>query len=364
MNKTSTHPALKTPPLAKVILRLCEIEPDKSPLLSCFVDASHPRSLALSTIEDEARIVMARLTGQRRADFVDAFTEIMDYLRNSLDPSTRGVAIYARWGDSPTFIPLQFKVPIETALIVDDIPHIYPLIELKDTYHRFVTVISTKEEARILETMIGEVTEEILAKRPEVRRRVGREWTREHFHRHRAEKKRQFVREKIEIIDQLMGKRGNNHLILAGSEEMVNHLARELPERLRSKVLSTLAVDTTQGVDPILLESVRIFATAEDIESRTRVRELESALLTGGLGVAGPGASEEALSSGYAEVLIIDQDYADEETRERLVRLATASGAEIETVNRSKRLSRLSGVGCLLRYRPDNLPHLGKEIAA
>ena len=120
---------------------------------------------------------------------------------------------------------MQFEVPLESEFIVDELPHIYPLIQLKDTYHRFVVAIVTETEARILETTIGSVTEDILEKRPELRERIGREWTKEHYHHHRSVRATRFVKEKVEIIEDLMSRGGHNHLILAGSPKMVARLA-------------------------------------------------------------------------------------------------------------------------------------------
>ena len=143
---------------ANVINRLIEIEPTSSPLISCFVNLEHPRSDYYSEFESRAALVSKRLGGIRSIDFEDALDEVREYLERKISPSTRGVAIYSRWGDHPVFLPMQFEVPLKTEFIVDDLPHIYPLIELKDTYHRFVIAILTEGDARILETTIGAVT--------------------------------------------------------------------------------------------------------------------------------------------------------------------------------------------------------------
>jgi len=345
-------------PLRKLIPRVIAIEPSSSPLISCFVDLDPPRADSIAEIEAAAQLASKRLTNSRRSDFIDAYGEIQDYLQHSLQPGSRSLAVYSRWGDDPVFLPVQFQVPLRTQFIVDQLPHIYPLIELKDTYHRFVIVITTESEARILETTFGSITEEVLAARPDLRRRIGREWTREHYQNHKREREQQFIREKIRIIDELMSRSGHNHLVIAGSPKMASRLAKALPPRLRARLIDTLEVNPRNGLDPILLESVRLVAAEEDRESHDRVRQLESAVLGSGLGVAGFHACVDALEGGYADLLIIDQEYAEDELREELVRLATRASVGIETVGESDTLQRLAGVGCLLRYRPD-LAHAG-----
>ncbi len=343
---------MKSEILKNLIHRLVEIETDESPLISCFVNVENPRADYFTEIEAQANMVSRRLGGQRRHDFEDALGEVRDYLSRWLRPSTKSVAVYSRWGGRPTLLTAQFEVPMKSRFVVDELPHIYPLIELKDTYHRFVIVITTESQARVLETTIGAVTSEILAKRPELRQRVGREWTREHYRSHRREREQQFVREKVKVIDGLMRGGGHNHLVLAGSPKMVARLRAALPERLEKMLVSTVNANPRGGIDPIVLEAVQLFAAAENIESHDRVAQLEEAVLRGGLGVAGYPASREALEGGYAGALVIDQDLPDREVREELVRLAIRSGVPIETVKGSETLGRLAGVGCLLRYHP------------
>ncbi|MCB1099638.1 MAG: hypothetical protein KDN22_28970 [Verrucomicrobiae bacterium] len=338
--------------LKQLVTQLVEVEGNSSPLISCFVNLTTPQSDYLAEIETQARGAFRSLAKDRLDDFEDAYSEVKDYLKNSLDQSSRSVAIYARGGESPVLLPLQFKVSLQTAFIVDTLPHIYPLVELKDTYDRFVVVITTESEARILETAIGAVTAELIATRPELRQRVGREWTREHYKNHKRQREEQFIKEKIGIIDELLSRRGNNHLIVAGSPKMANRLTNALPSRLKDKLICTFTSNPNGGVDPIILESIRLATEAENKESHDRVALLESALLSGGLAVAGFDACRDALAGGYADMLVIDQDCEDTEAREELVRLATRSGVLIETVRDSERLARLSGAGCFLRYRP------------
>ena len=346
---------MKPDPLAALVHRLVEIEPDESPLISCFLDLQRKHSEWMSDLNYPSSLVAKRLTGRRRTDFEDALGEIRSYLEKSLDPHSKSVAFYARWGENPFFTATEFQVPLKPLFVADTLPHIYPLIELKDSYHRFVIVITTEEEARILETTIGAVTEQILAKRPELRQRVGREWTRDHYRNHKREREQQFIHEKIRILEDLMNRKGHNHLIVAGSPKMVGRLAEALPTRLRKKLITSMAANPSSGIGPILLESIHQFTLAESGESHDRVDMLEASVMTGGLAVSGLEASLDAMRDGYADMLIIDQDFEDAETREELIRLALKTNTQIETVSGSEPLKRLAGVGCLLRYRPGEL---------
>ncbi|MEM0968171.1 MAG: hypothetical protein AAGJ31_02365 [Verrucomicrobiota bacterium] len=335
-----------------LVRRLVEVEPKESPVVSCFVNLDLPRQDYFFEIESQARLMGRRFRGAARLDYDQSIERIHSYLQGELKPKSRSVVLYARGGEHPFFLPVQFEAPLETEFIVDSVPNIYPLIELKDTYHRFVVVIMTDERAQILETTIGSITEEILAERPELRERVGREWTREHYQNHKREREDQFIREKIEIIDSLMSRRGHNHLYLTGTANMVGRFKSLLPERLRKAVLSTTQPNAQgRGVGAVLVDALEAFARAEQEESHDCVRRLEGAVLGKGLGIAGYDACLGALSGGYADLLIMDQDL-DWSQRENLVRHATLAQVDVETVSTNEVLTSLGGVGCLLRYDP------------
>ena len=338
--------------LKKALIRLSEVAPNDSPLISCFVNLEEDLAQTLQAFERQARELGRRLDGQRKVDFEDAFSEISHHLETAVSKGSKGAAIYSRWGERPFFLPLEFSVPLESKLILDSLPHLYPVIETKDTYHRFAIVVVTEEEARIVETVVGAVTREIFAKRPELRERLGREWTREHYQNHKKNRTDKFLQQKIGIVDELMKQRGHNYLVVAGSPKAVSRFTKALPSRLKKKLLTTLPTNPRNGIYPIVVEALEIFAANEHIESHDRVAELESAVMSNGLGVAGVAATRDALTQGYADMLIIDHELDEPELKEELVRLATRNDIPIETVKDSDSLARLSGVGCLLRYLP------------
>ena len=113
-------------------------------------------------------------------------------------------------------------------------------MELKDTYHRYVVVIATDERACILEINLGSVTEQIWKERPELRKRVGREWTKEHYQNHRRERTDQFFKEVIKILDQLMSASGYTHLILAGNPRITSRIRNGLPKHSVTKLIELL----------------------------------------------------------------------------------------------------------------------------
>ena len=149
-----------------------------------------------------------------------------------------------------------------------------------------------------------------------------------------------------------MTRRGHNHLVIAGTPEIVANFTKALPPQLKDKLITTLDCHPRNGIYAVVVKALEFFAANEHIESHSHVEELEKAVLTNGLGVTGIKETKLALSEGNADLLIIDHNLNEPVLKEELVRLATRTGVPIETVKDSDALRRLSGVGCLLRFKP------------
>ena len=347
---------MKTNNMKEMMVRLAEVEANGSPVVTCMVNLTQTHYAAAEEIERQS-IEAGRGVGEdQRGCYEEAVNRIKSYLKETAMPEASGAVIYCRGGGEPFLMALPTGVSFETSLVADELPHLYPLVETRDTYHRFVVVTLSAREAHIYETVAGTVTNEIMTERPDLREKIGREWTRERYQNHKDDRKNRFIQSKIEVVEELMTKRGHNHLIVAGSPKMVSRFTNALPLKLKSKLVDTLDVNLKAGINPIVVEAIESFVAREHEESHDQVKRLESAIMSRGLGVAGEDEVRQAIEHGYADLLIIDQDYHDPVAKENLVRMALGCGVEIETVKESEKLTRLSGVGALLRYRPTYHP--------
>ena len=163
--------------LQQHIRTLATLEETSSQVISCYLNLEDGTAGYRNALDERAGILRKTFAGEERKDFEKALGRIEDFISTGLRPGTKGVAIFSSGGAQPFFLPLQFRVPLPNWIVAGSTPNIYHLVELKDTYHRFVLLISTEESARILEVNLGEVTEELWRERPELRKRVGREWS-------------------------------------------------------------------------------------------------------------------------------------------------------------------------------------------
>ncbi len=369
--------------LKKHIRTLATLPEADAPVISCYLELLNGNIKDRETYRELARTVMIGLSEHERYIIKETLEPVNAYLANALQPDAKGTAIFSRVGKDPFFLPLQFRVSLPNWISLGSVPNIYHLVEMKDTYHRYVVMISTKKSARIVEVNLGEVTAKLWKERPELRERVGREWTKEHYQKHSMERGKKFIKEKIKLLNKLMSAGGHSHLILAGHPTMTSRIRNELPKYLLEKLVDEVTVSGQAKTTDVVEATIASFVEAEEIESQNIARVLSQKVHTGGLAVAGAEASFQALQRGHVDTVVLLAGYSPglfrvcvacgftniknkkldscpqcgstslkiSDLKEEMVRLAEGQGCLIEIVNESESLTKLGGVGCLLRYR-------------
>ena len=337
--------------LQQHIRTLAELDETADPLLGVYVNVDANAEAVARKLQDQARVVRKTILLHQRENFDLALERVIAFVESELFPETRGAAIFARAGNTPFFLPLQFRVPLADWFIADTAPNIYPLIELKDTYHRYVILISTEAQARIVEVNLGAVTEELWRTRPELRERVGREWSKEHYQNHRRERTNRFVKEKVKVLEQLMAQGGHAHLVLAGNPFLCARVRAALPKHLQAKLIDTIVAGNRDEISEIVEATLSAFIEKQELGAHALVDTLRREVRVGGLAVLGAEASLRAMEHGNADVLVLARNLPDRALREKLARTAERHDVEIHFVTHSDELMEFGGVGCLLRYK-------------
>jgi ribosomal protein L30E len=353
--KTSKASANLMQSLRRHIAALANLPESDTPVISAYFDLRTPLESLRSSFAMWSTAARNTLPKASRSLFDDSKAEIQAMLKQTWPEDIQSVAAFARGGDHPLLMILPFKATLETHFDASLRPAIFPLVQLKDRFHRFVVVICTEDTGRIVEMTLGAVSEEILTTRPEPIHRLGRQLSREHFHHRRQEDHRRFVRDQVDIITNLMARRGLNHLILAGHPRQTAALREQLPKHIESRVVgSVFHAPNGHDYSPLLDQAIDTFIEAEQEESRTTVERLHEQVRRQGLAVVGIHPCRKAIESGVASELVISEDlpHAD---REELVRMATTIDLPIEVCEGDELLQSHGGVGCLLRFRMEYL---------
>jgi ribosomal protein L30E len=332
--------------LRKHLIALASLPKVDSPVISAYFNLERPRYELRNEFKAWTALTAHTFpVGKQRKDFEDAADEIESWLE---DVTGQGGAAFCRWGEQPMFLPMSFEVPLPLRLHVDDFPVVYPLVELKDRFNRFVMVLTTDRVARIIEVNLGAVSVELLAEKPALRERIGPRWTREHYVNHQHHRDASYLKEKITVIEGLMSKRGHNALILVGDEKHVARMSAALPLHLQNKVIDKIKMDDDR-LEEVMAHAVDAFLRAEAEEAHDVVDRLVQAVRSGGLAVVGVDETRQALQEDRAEQLVLS-NLLPQEQQEELIRLASRNNVPIETVQDCSLLDLNGGVGCLLRY--------------
>ena len=365
------------------IRTLASVEETEAPLISCYFDMRKRPLGYLDQLEARIRLLRKTLSPSLLGDFEQAAARIAICLGEPIAPATQGLAVFARGGKQPFYLSLEFEAPLPNWVAVGSTPNIYHLVELKDNYDRYVILLTTETSARIIGVNLGSVTTQLLQSRPDLRRRAGREWTKEHFQNHRRERTRQFIHDQIRSLDQALSAGGYGHLILAGNPQMCAAVRKVLPRKLADMLIDSVPAGAGDRVSDIVSSTLLTFLEHEEEESQAVAEKLIRQIHTHGLAVAGARASMDALKAAQADFLIVLKSYdagqgwecrecgklefdlprpnkcpacgtsriRDFDIRGELVRLAEQQQIGIEVVEHNDSLMSLGGIGCLLRYR-------------
>ena len=353
-----------------------------APVISCYLNLEQGPLSYRRALDARTELLRRSLSEPRRSLVAAGMEPIEAWLRALPANGSKGVALFSRAGDQPFFLPLAFRVPLPTWISVDSTPNIYHLVESKDNYDRYVVIFATDDSARILGINLGSITQDIWKSRPDLRVRVGNEWTKEHFQDHRRERGKQFLREQIRIADHLMSAGGYGHLIVAGAARMTAEIRQALPKHMKAKLVDVVAANANDRISDVVAATVQSFLDHEETESLEVVEQLLMQIHLHGLAVAGANACTLALRAGQADTLVMAKDYESDaawlcpmcgslvtqanapeacprcasapvrqfDNKEEMVRLAQQTGCHVEVVEHSDALMQLGGVGCLLRY--------------
>lgn len=361
-NNIIKKPVNQMQQLRRHISALATLPECEAPLISAYFDLRQPQQVLRSALEVWSIAARHTLAKKDRPSFDQAKSEVLLMLGQAWPDDMQSLAVFARSSDPSLLLALPFQATLETQFDVSSRPVIFPLIQLKDRFHRFVLVICTEETSRIMELTLGAVTEEILTRKPDQCSRLGRQLSREHFHHRREEDTKRFVRDQVQIISNLMAQRGHNHLILAGHPRHIVPLRDQLPAHLQARVVGSL-FHSPNGHDysPLLDQSIETFIRAEQEESRSTVERLHEQIRRQGLAVVGIHACRDAINAGAVSQLIIAEEIPHSD-REELVRLATLHDLPIEVCEGDELLLDHGGVGCLLRFRLEYLHTPATEL--
>ena len=405
-------------PLKETLQRLAAVPATPLPFLSAYVDLSPereggtrpfgggsddaPRRSWRRAEEAEARHARPGLTrmrallgdrdrllgvrGPERESFDADRHRILRYLEyGEFDPSSRGVAIFA-CAYEEFWEAVELPVPVDTQLVLDRTPLLYPLARLDDAYERYALCIADSQKARVYVVALGRAAHEETIGGPSINYKMTGGWSQKRIQERIGNAVANHVREIAQRLEELVFAEDLPRIVLGGDEIMQTEFERYLSPRAKERVVTFERLDIRLPKDEAICRSLEAVLEAERSEARDIARQALDLTLAGGLGAAGAEAVAHALYHGAVDTLVLDKDFdlpgwrcvedlslvggggepeacpvgpgraEPADLREVLTTLALQTGARVEFVEGSSDLTRMGGVAALLRWRPDELP--------
>ena len=361
--------------LAETLDRLARFEPVPLPVISLYLNLQadqHGKDNYAPFVKKEfsarARTYSPRST--ERESFDRDAERIEKYLATEVSPSANGLAIFACSGKDGFFEALSLEAPIaDHRLSVSHEPHLYPLALLLDQHPRHAVVLADSHAARIFVFGRGRTIEAETVPGEKINRSSVGGWSQMRYQRHVEKLQAEHARELVAELERVVREDRVQHIVLAGDEVNIPLVMAELSKELSAKVIDVLKLEVRtpeQEVMKAAAEALRRHDAKGDAEAVERVLGDYRA---GGLAVAGPEETLEALSNGQADELYLTAAAAPEPSgsavsADELVTKARQTKAGIRFIEDPALLAGVGGVAASLRYRLDG-PSLrkGQEMA-
>jgi peptide chain release factor subunit 1 len=363
--------------------RLVNFPPTTFPVLSLYLNAEpnqHGR-------DDVDRFLRRELAARGRTyephsadrESYDRDSErIQSWVREQLQPSANGVAIFACAGADDFFEAVQLDAPVkEHRLYVYNQPQLYELARLTDAYPRYAAVVIDSKLARIFVFALGGTLGEAKVEGESRNRHSAGGWSQARFQRHVDNQRQQHAKDVAAALDRIVRDEDIGHIVLAGDEVAVPTFRQELPRHLEEKLVDVLRLDITTPEQEVLQATLSAMTRVDALEDADKARRAIEGYRAGGLGVAGLGPTFAALIRGQVADLLISEEFEtrhaepvprnsrlvppelalelpeEQETvdlADELVTRAKSTGATVSFIENPTWLAEVDGVAGLLRF--------------
>lgn len=174
-------------------------------------------------------------------------------------------------------------VPVKNELIVDKTPYTKYLMDILDTYRRYVVLLVEKDSARIFVIYLGEIVEYGKVHTPDIpgKHKKGG-WfalSQTSFERHIDYHVKIHLKDVLEKLGSFISKEHIRRIIIGGSDEAVSMVKGMLDKELLDRIIGTVKIEMFAKSDEVLRKAQPVLST---FEKRKQEETVES-LITGAM---------------------------------------------------------------------------------
>jgi peptide subunit release factor 1 (eRF1) len=370
--------------------RLLSFEPTSLPVVSVYLNTepdSHGRDPEVIPYLQRQFKSLGRTWAAgtpERQSFDRDVERILAYTDGKIDPAANGVALFACAGAAEFFEAVQLAAPIDgNRIYVYNQPHIYLLTRIDDEYPRYAALVADANRGRIFVFGLGRTIEIADVKGEKVHRVKVGGWSQARYQRRVGNAHQQFAKEALEKLEQIVSAEHIKRIVIGGDLAIAPALKEQIPQHLAALVvdMDVMKLDVKASEQDILGATFEKMREYESKSESEKVARLLEEYRSGGLAVAGPKDTLDALANGQVDELLIsdslDRSRPERETVDAivapeipdstggtgsdeprqvslpdlLVTKARQTDATITFIRDVSLLDGLEGVGALLRWR-------------
>lgn len=274
------------------IKRLASFQATDDAFLTLYLDTTRSdesqRDRIRLFLKDEMRRVRDAFAGNGHgADIERGIRAIEQFLEQSVDPSTRGVAIFC-CPARELFVPIQLPVPVEPRLAIGTRPQLRPLAHLRQAYPPVALAMVDGKSARLFELEFGQILHEIDLEHPDMPRKHDQGgWSQANMQRHVQDHIDRHHKEVAETLTRVVDNGKYAAVILSGQERNLANFREYLPKRVQDLVLGELRLDIHAAGDEVASAAQEAIVRHRAQSLGVRLNALEETARKNGRGALG-----------------------------------------------------------------------------
>jgi len=379
MNHADPVSTVRLKALQQQIDWLAGFKPGDGHVISCYLDLSQGRSRLVRFVRSRVASCAKTFPAGQAAALKAGCDTVVDRILSRAPDNARGLAVFVSTGPEGSLLSaLPFAVPFHNSLSISSSPDLFPLLQLREMYGRFMIVLAREDGLQVAEVNLGEVSVRAWVAIRESAvlgdARTGTAMPRGHLDMH----------SQIRLVERILNRGRSGPLFLAGDVEVMQTIRDMLTPTLIAHLVGAVPVPADEPLHATAarcLRSLIEFEVDQAFELTARVLQEVS---HNGAAVAGPAPSLAALRNGSAERLLLASDYRPEpgwvcardqgpgtypaqveptayngsgssgpvDLRVELVRLAGQYHVPVEFIG-DDALQEYDGVACVLRDHPE-----------
>jgi peptide subunit release factor 1 (eRF1) len=277
------------------------------------------------------------------------------------------------------FKSFSLERPVKDLIRIGPSPYVRPIAELREDYESIAVVAASNDRTRIfLVTAASAKQEEVIKGGIKNHVKVGG-WSQQRYERRRDKALHHYAREVVERLARLEREEPFRHILLVGSKETLQEIARNLPPSLAAKLTGEKPLDLSRGEGYLHQEVLELFDEQEHRSEAELWRKIQGRYSRGEPAAIGPEETLEAALAGRVETAVANRGarvagtrcrdcdrvyagcldrcpacgstsvYAVDLVNELVERLAL-TGASLEFVGPLEELKSVGELAALLRY--------------